>query len=130
MIDKRIEEEEQRLLERMKTLKPVDAEHKAAVEALAVLQRARLEEEKAEFEDRKNGDELALKQLEIEQAEKNAVLEKKKFKARVVLDALGIAIPAALYATFAVLGFRFEKTGSFFSQTTKMNFQNIFRFRK
>ena len=57
-INRMIEAEQARAIEHMKTLKPEDPNYKTAAEAIATLQRARLEEERLEFEDRKNGDEL------------------------------------------------------------------------
>lgn len=125
-----MESELARAVEHMKTLKPEDPGYKNAAEAVATLQKARLEEEKLEFEDRKNGDELALKQMEQDQAEKMAKIERKKFTIRTCLDAAAILIPAGLYAFFGVKGFKFEETGSFCSTTNRMNFSNMFKFRK
>ena len=89
-VSNKIEEELTRALEKMENLDPDDEGYKRAAEAVATLQKARLEEEKLEFEDRRNGDELALKQIEHEQAEANLKLERKKFTIRTCLDAAAI----------------------------------------
>lgn len=129
-INRMIEAEQARAIEHMKTLKPEDPNYKTAAEAIATLQRARLEEERLEFEDRKNGDELILREEEQKQAEANAKLERKRFRIRACLDAAGILVPAALYTFFGVKGFKFEETGSFCSTTHRQNFANLFKFRK
>lgn len=125
-----IEEELARAVGHMKTMKPEDPGYKNAAEAIATLQRARLEEEKLEFEDRKNGDELALHQMEQENKAEEAKLERKKFRIRACLDAAAIVIPAGLYAFFGIKGFKFEETGTFCSTTNRANFMNMFKFRK
>lgn len=125
-----IEEELARAIERMKSLKPEDPAYKSAAEAIATLQKARLEEDKLLFEDRRNGDELALHQMEQENKAEEAKLEKKKFRVRTCLDAAAIVVPAVLYAFFGIKGFKFEETGTFCSTTNRWNLGNIFRFRK
>ena len=125
-----IEDEMTRAIEQMKNLKPGDDQYNKAADAIATLQKARMEEEKLEFEDRKNGDELALKQMEQEQAEANAKIEKRKFTIRTCLDAAAIVLPMGVYAFFGVKGFKFEQTGSYCSNTNRWNLANIFKFRK
>ena len=129
-VNNMIEDEMARAIEQMKTLKPGDDQYNRAADAIATLQKARMEEDKLEFEDRKNGDELALKQIEQEQAEANAISERRKFTIRTCLDAAGLALPTALYAFFGVKGFKFEQTGSYCSNTNRWNLANIFKFRR
>lgn len=119
-----------RAIEKMKTMDPKDPGYKSACEAVATLQRARLEEEKLQMEDRQHGDDLAFREMENEAASEVAKQEKKKFRIRTILDAAGVLIPAALYTYFGIKGFKFEQTGSFCSTTNRANFMNLFKFRK
>lgn len=130
MVNKLIEEELERAIEKMRSMKPEDPGYKSAAEAVATLQKARMEEEKLTFEDRKNGDELALRTMEQEAKAEERAIEKRKFTIRCVLDGAAIVVPAALYTFFGIKGFKFEQTGSFCSTTAKQNFLNIFKFRK
>lgn len=129
-INSKIADELSRAIEHMKTLKPEDPGYKSAAEAVATLQKARLEEEKLEFEDRKNGDELELRTMEQENKAEEAKLERKKFRIRAVLDAAAIAVPALLYGYFGVKGFKFEESGTFCSTTNRANFMNLFKLRR
>lgn len=88
-----------------------------------------MEEERLAFEDRKNGDELALHEEEQQEKAEEMKLERKKFKIRAILDAAAIVVPAALYGYFGMKGFRFEETGHICSTTNKWNLGNIFRFK-
>ena len=98
MVNKLIEEELERAIEKMRSMKPEDPGYKSAAEAVATLQKARMEEEKLTFEDRKNGDELALRTMEQEAKAEEAKIEKRKFTIRCLLDGAAIVVPAALYA--------------------------------
>ena len=129
-INNMLEEELSRAIEKMKTLKPEDPGYRSAAEAVATLQRARLEEEKLQMEDRQHGDSLALKEMENEVALEETKLEKKKFRIRAILDGAAIVIPAALYGYFGFKGFKFEETGHICSNVNKWNLGNVFKFRK
>jgi len=130
MVNKVLEEEIERAVEKMKNMKPEDPGYKSAAEAVATLQRARIDEEKLEFDDRKNGDELEFKYMERDAQVEVMKVEKRKFTIKCILDGAAIVVPAALYAFFGVKGFKFEQTGTFCSQTNKFNLGNIFKFRK
>lgn len=125
-----IETEEARAIEKLKTMKPEDPGYKNAVEAIAVLQKARLEEEKNEFEDRKHGDELELRTMENEAKVEEAKIEKRRFILKTIIDGAAIVIPAGIYLFFGVKGFKFEQSGTFCSQTNKWNLGNVFKFRR
>lgn len=129
-VNHKIEKEMERILEQIGTMNPEEDEYKRAVDSLAVLQRSKTEMDRLEFEDRKNGDQLTLEQMEQEQKLLDQKNDQKRFTWRMIADAAGIVIPAVIYIFFGIKGFQFEETGTFTSQTHRNNMANIFKFHR
>ncbi len=90
-------------IENLKTLDPGSKEHSAAVESLEKLYKLRIEENKAQTEE---------KESEIKHSE-----ESENRYLRFTAEAAGIILPLMFYAFWMKKGLKFEETGTFTSAT-------------
>ena len=135
-----MEDELSRAIQKMNSLTPGSDEYNKAADAVATLQKARIDElkeahdheektDRLKMEDMQHGDELVFRQEEADQKKADAIAEKRRFRVRTILDAAAIVVPAAVYGYFGIKSFKFEQTGSFCSQTSRWNLSNIFKLR-
>lgn len=114
-------------MDNMKHLKVGSPEYERAVEGLAKLYKIRADEkekqDRLDFEDRQHGDELEIKEMEMD-------AEKKSRWTKMVLDTAGIILPLGLYAGCFLVGLRFEETGTLTSMFAKQNLPQLFRLKR